>query len=153
VERFWSKTIQDKNTGCINWIAAKDSCGYGSFRIGNKTYHANRVAYELANGEFDKSLHVLHKCDNPSCVNPNHLFLGTHQDNMTDMSNKKRLPDRRGMLNNSAKLTEKDVLSIRSFIKTKLSQREIAAIFGVHQVQISSIKHGHTWGHLQEVGI
>lgn len=86
LEKLYSKVERDPLTGCFNWIAAKCNDGYGQICIGNKKIRrAHRVSYQLHYGVDPLGLCVLHKCDNPSCVNPQHLFLGTHTDNMRDM--------------------------------------------------------------------
>ena len=87
-DRFWSKV--DKTHGCWNWTGYRDDSGYGVVRFGGSARRSHRVSYEIHFGEFDKELKVLHRCDNPSCVNPDHLFLGTHAANMVDMVEKKR---------------------------------------------------------------
>ena len=83
MERFWSK-VQKIDGGCWLWIAYRDSKGYGSFGLDGKVRKAHRVAYELTYGPLPEGAHVLHSCDNPSCVNPQHLRAGTHVDNMRD---------------------------------------------------------------------
>ena len=145
MERFWSKTVKNEKNGCINWIASKNKCGYGQFRIGNKILYANRVSYELSIGGIPKNMEVCHKCDNPACVNPDHLFLGTHKDNMNDASVKKRFPNRKGQNNPSAKLTENDIRDIKILLQTDLSQRKIGLLFSVGQTTISDIKMGKNW--------
>lgn len=86
--------LTDKSGECWNWIGTKNRNGYGIIFWGSKKHKprkmATRVAYEIAYGPFDKSLYVCHKCDNPSCVRPDHLFLGTQFDNMRDCAKKKR---------------------------------------------------------------
>ena len=88
---FWDKVDKSDN-GCWLWIAAKNEHGYGCFRYRNVLYKAHRVAWEQVNGTIQNDKFVLHRCDNPSCVNPLHLFLGTQLDNMRDMLNKGRNP-------------------------------------------------------------
>ena len=96
--RFWSK-VDKKPSGCWEWLGHRNEKGYGHFAIvGQYPRAAHRVAYRLANGHFDDSLFVCHRCDNPSCVNPDHLFLGTQQDNMDDMVQKGRSCDRTGRI-------------------------------------------------------
>ena len=79
--------------GCWEWTGRKSRTNYGicNIKFDNEQYYLiHRIFYRLANGSFNKSLHVLHECDNPTCVNPDHLFLGTHLDNMRDMAKKVR---------------------------------------------------------------
>lgn len=86
MERFWSRV--DRSGECWIWNGSKQSGGYGQISINNKMIYAHRYSFYLANGFYPKE--VLHTCDNPSCVNPQHLRGGTHQDNMKDMANKGR---------------------------------------------------------------
>lgn len=88
LERFWSKV--QKTDSCWLWKGAKNQFGYGFFRLGSRNEVAHRVSYNWIKGEIPSGLLVLHTCDNPSCVNPDHLFIGTHSDNMRDMYRKKR---------------------------------------------------------------
>ena len=82
IERLFSKT--KLNGTCIEWVRFKDAQGYGRFAVNKESKRANRVVYELCKGTIGKDLHVCHSCDNPSCINPNHLWLGTNADNMRD---------------------------------------------------------------------
>jgi hypothetical protein len=101
--------------------------------------YAHRVSWELANGPILNNLHVLHKCDNPPCVNPKHLFLGTHYDNMKDAIKKGRMPPH--------KLTKKDVLEIRK-VGPLFTQRKLAEIYGVSHRHICRILRGEKWAHI-----
>ena len=87
-DRFWQKV--EKNEGCWIWTGSKSKLGYGYFQINNKTKYAHRVSKELRHGSIAEGLVVCHKCDNPSCVNPDHLFIGTMKDNMLDKMKKGR---------------------------------------------------------------
>ena len=87
IERFWSKVDIKDDDSCWMWTAAKlVNFGYGAFGVrGSVVERAHRMSYYLVKGDIPKGLHVLHKCDNPPCCNPSHLFLGTDQDNVDDM--------------------------------------------------------------------
>jgi HNH endonuclease len=148
LERFWSKVTLYGENDCWNWTASKLPFGYGQFglggRKGQKSCRAHRISYALANGIFDRKLKVLHECDNPSCVNPKHLFLGSQLDNMRDMFSKgrgrpARLP---GAKNGSAKLTQKQVDEIRN---TTGKVRDIAIQYGIGKSQVSNIRRGASW--------
>ena len=90
-ERFEEKFITVPECGCWLWIATTPGFGYGLFKLPHKNpRQAHRVSWEIYNGHIPDGMYVLHHCDTPSCVNPRHLFLGTHQDNVTDCVNKKR---------------------------------------------------------------
>lgn len=93
-ERFDEYTYPEPNTGCFIWAGPEDGKGYGVLFLGrrNHTKSAHRFAWERANGPIPKRLCVCHKCDTPCCVNPDHLFLGTHLQNMNDMARKWRSP-------------------------------------------------------------
>jgi HNH endonuclease len=130
------ETKFDKVDGCWEWKAYKNQDGYGRIRRNRRLENAHRVSYELYIGP-PGDLHVLHKCDNPSCVNPDHLFLGTDQDNMTD----KRYKGRGG----TNKLTEDEVRLIRADVRL---HREIATTYGVTIPLISMIKRNKIWKHL-----
>jgi hypothetical protein len=88
MEKFWNKV--KKSDGCWEWTGHTGSKGYGRFRVNNKFYGAHRFSWMLTNGEIPKGIFVCHQCDNPSCVRPSHLFLGTPKDNTQDMIRKKR---------------------------------------------------------------
>lgn len=103
--RFWEK-VKKTPAGCWLWMGSKEHFGHGHIGNKGKMLKAHRLAWEFENGKIPDGLHCLHKCDNPSCVNPSHLFLGTHQDNMRDMISKNR---------QSSKLTKKQVIKMRQY--------------------------------------
>lgn len=123
-ERFNNKVLFCAN-GCWEWQGELDRYGYGKFRCGVHILKAHRYSYELAYGEFDKSLHVLHKCDNPKCVNPAHLFLGTNQDNIADKIQK----GRQKFTIHHLTITEKEL--IVQALREAQSKQQIAARFGI----------------------
>ncbi len=132
--------------GCWVWTAGKGIGGYGRMRVGLKTRYTHRLSYEIYCGPIAKGLHVLHRCDNPSCINPEHLFLGTHAQNMADRDAKGRQARQSGETNPLAKLSEADVLAIKS--AKGLRQRELAEKYGVSRGHISFIRTGKKWCHL-----
>ena len=134
-ERFWEKV--EKSAGCWNWIAGKHRDGYGHLKIKGKMELAHRVVIELEGADIPSGLCVCHSCDNPACVNPDHLFFGTHQDNMHDRDKK----DRQG----ATKLTRDEADCIRR-CKGRITQQRLGEIFGVTQTNISAIHTGKTWG-------
>jgi hypothetical protein len=146
MERMDFYTHPEPNSGCHLWIGAVKDTGYGKLCFGGKTHSAPRLAWELTKGKIPKGLWVLHRCDTPACVNPDHLFLGTHVDNMEDMKIKGRQPKNRGMESSHPKLSNNQVLAIRKSIG---SQRTIAKQFNIHPTMVHLIKTGKRWGHLQ----
>lgn len=145
---------EDEATDCWIWIGGKVKVGYGIMRNedGNKEL-AHRVSYRLFISDFDADLRVLHRCDNPACVNPKHLFLGTQSDNMKDMWNKQRHPTvnmgrpsstMKGENNVKAKLTRDDILFIRNH-SHEYRQDELAKMFGVKSPAIWKIIHNYNW--------
>ena len=127
---------------CIEWQGTKTKKGYGRKWFKGRLWQAHRVAYLKAYGPFDLTLCVCHHCDNPSCVNPEHLFLGTHQDNAIDRSQKGRNPDQRGSKSVLAKLTDQNVQEIRASTKTC---EQLAQEFNMSKSQISKIKNRVCW--------
>lgn len=148
--RLLSHVKKDVRTGCWVWTGGKYPAGYGKTYDGytkegkiNITY-AHRVMWKCVNGD-PGVYHVLHTCDNPSCVNPDHLFLGNHADNMRDMALKGRSPYGKLHPRGSSKLTKKDVMNIR---KSKLPYRTLSYRYGVSETQISRIRCMRSWEHI-----
>lgn len=144
-ERLLTKVKKSSEGGCWKWIGSKDRKGYGRIWNGARTCFAHRASFELFCGPIPDGMHVCHRCDNPCCVNPKHLFLGTQADNMADRDAKGRQACQRGASNNRAKLTDSDVLAIR---ESKEKQRLIAQRFGVSQQIVSCIRTNKRWVHL-----
>lgn len=140
-ERFLAKV--DKSGECWLWTGCLDKDGYGKFRIKKKIFRTHRISYELYVEPIPDGLYVCHHCDNPSCVNPDHLFVGTSKDNMRDMISKSH--NRKGQNNSNAKLTSKQVCEIRERIANGEKQITLAKEFGVVQTTVSSIKCRKRW--------
>jgi len=147
-------------SGCIEWLGGKYTNGYGEFHYKGKLTGAHRVAYRLQVGEIPKGKEILHSCDNPGCVNTNHLSTGTRVENMQDMNAKGRgnhkakgrsgskdMPWTKGSGNSTAKLTEKDIPVIRNQLKTRMAIH-IAKDFNVSPSAIDRIKQGVAWRHV-----
>lgn len=143
--RFWQKVR--RGDGCWLWTAGTDGRGYGLIgsRHGASPLKAHRVAYTLTHGPIPEGMEVCHRCDNPPCVRPDHLFLGTHGDNMRDAAHKHRLAS--GERRHFAKLTDAAVRSIRTRHATT-RQVDLAAEFGVTPRTIRRVVAGKTWQHL-----
>lgn len=150
-ERFWPKVdTSGGQDACWNWTAAK-SKGYGimSSKRGCSPHKAYRISWELHNGPIPIGLHVLHKCDNAACVNPQHLFVGTHRDNMDDMTFKGRArvasKAHHGEKNSSSKLTEDQVREIRRLGNDGIPASEIARAFRISRPVCSKIIRRELW--------
>lgn len=135
-ERFEEKILKIPG-GCWEWLACKNNKGYGLFSINSRPVAAHRVSYRLYSGLLKPTEDLLHTCDNPACVNPAHLIIGTHQDNMTDMVLKGRV---------KKKLTE---VQVRQILTDSRDLKTIAVEFGVTFQNISKIKLRKSWRHLQ----
>lgn len=146
-ERFQLKVVDGGD--CHLWTGHIDQTGRGLFTINGQRMQASRASWVLNFGEIPMGAYVCHKCDNPRCVNPDHLFLGTHQDNMTDCKNKRR--NSFGERHGRAKLTEADVLSMFSMMgKRYFEQREIAKHFGISAAMVNLIVKNKKWTYLRK---
>ena len=149
IERFWSKV--DKSGGdnsCWHWTNARDSCGYGKFWFIDYTMPAHRFSWFLVNGKIPQHQpFICHKCDNPSCVNPSHLFAGDSDDNILDMMIKDR--HLKGEDNGAARLTNAQVNQIRKLYATgATTSRKLGRQFNVGKSTILRILRGKCWAHL-----
>lgn len=161
---FWAKVDKRGEDECWPWTGARDPRGYGRFCIWRlrRTLLASRISYVLSTGEDPGLLNVLHRCDNPPCVNPFHLFPGTDRDNAMDASAKGRMkwkPDHatrkcpeitpHGENHYRAKLTSEDVTAIRALHAAgTFNQKELGGMFGVNGSNINMIVHRKKWRHL-----
>lgn len=166
--RFLSKITVSKS-GCWDWKGSKNKKGYGAFHVGGSVMLAHRVSYSLFNSNDPLELLTCHTCDNPGCVNPDHLFLGTNQDNMIDMHKKNRgnrpagnrhyaktSPLRTTFGKNpligedafGSKLKAEYVTEIRKLKKSGVSTREICNTYSIHRVTLYDLIHRRTWRHV-----
>lgn len=147
VERFWQKVNPgDGGPGCWTWQAGKDRQGYGIF-AGPNSARAHRASWELFRGPIPSGAIICHHCDNPGCVNPAHLFLGTPKQNTADMLRKGR--EAKGARHGLAKLTDQKVRDIRRLHGAGVSQYDLADLFRVSQPAIGAIVRRKTWRHVQ----
>lgn len=150
-ERFENKILLIPESTCWHWCGAKNSDGYGSFQVEGKTQGAHRVSYQLYIGEIPCGLCVCHSCDTRGCVNPAHMFLGSHRDNMRDMTAKNRKCYKfvTGSNNHLSNLTEADIATIRNKHKSgAYYYKDLAEEFGVSLSSIAKIVTRKTWRHL-----
>lgn len=146
---FDARLALRNKTGCLEWTGSATPHGYGRVRIAGTVWLAHRFAYTRAFGPIPAGMNVCHRCDNTSCCNPEHLFLGTQGDNVKDMAAKGRTADRRGEANGSAKLTMRKVRTIRRLRAMGASRAELAAKFGLSGRSIANIELGKTWAHVE----
>lgn len=144
VADFWDRL--NKTEACWLWTGAAGPDGYGTIRLHGKWWRSNRLAWTLAYGEIPPGQWVLHRCDNPRCCRPDHLFLGTAADNSIDMIRKSRGGWQRRPHRPGAKLTEVQVAEIRALRETGESQTAIARKYGMDPSSVSRICTGEYWG-------
>lgn len=147
--RVLDKVSPVPEAGCWLWTGATWAHGRPQLRVADKLVLASRFAYEAFVGPIPCGMHVCHKCDTPLCVNPDHLFVGAHADNMRDRNKKGRQARLRGESNGHARLSEADVLAIKSlYAKGVASTEAIGREFGVSGRQVRYILRGKAWAHL-----
>jgi hypothetical protein len=144
-EMMWRYVAVADADDCWLWQGSTDM-RYGTFRIGRKMVKAHRLAYEQTHGPIPRGYEVCHRCDTTLCVNPQHLFIGTHADNMRDRNEKGRLAygERMGI----ARLKDADVRRIRQLAAEGTLQREIASLFGIDSGHVSKIVNRRAWRRL-----
>lgn len=145
-ELFWAKVDVGEPDECWEWQAYRTALGYGQVRRDGKTYTTSRYVMGLQPGD---GLEAMHTCDNPPCVNPAHLVVGTHAENMADMRRKGRGSAPRGADNPKSKLTAEQVAEIRErHLVGGETQTALAEEFGVSQVAVHYIVHRRSWKHV-----
>lgn len=148
-ERFWSKVR--KSDGCWEWTGARVK-GYGRFRLHGRSRQAHAVAYELAHGPIPEGRMVCHHCDNRRCVRPEHLYAGTHQDNMDDVVARHRSPPGQGAppgeRNGAARLTAARVREMRARRSAGESYASLSVSFGVSVGCVFKVTRRETWRHV-----
>jgi len=158
IEKFWSNVDVKGPDDCWEWKLSKFRRGYGQSRFNGRNMQTHRIAWIVENGDIPQGILVCHKCDNPGCVNPSHLFLGTHVDNMADMVSKGRQCKgdfnaarrikgmRAGVKNGRAKITDNEAAQIRQLYACGgVKQKDLGKRFGINQRMISAIVLGKNW--------
>jgi hypothetical protein len=143
----WFKSKLQPNGDCLEWQGPCVGRGYGavSHRELDRQLIASRVAYIIAHGTIDQKLHVLHTCDNQPCCNPDHLYAGTHAENMKDASDRMRFKLRIGPANHNAKLTNEQVASARALHASGISGNVLSKKFGIAQTTMARILRGKAY--------
>ena len=148
--RFWPKV--DRSGGpeaCWPWTGSKRSTGYGGFNFDGRNLKAHRVAFSLATGEDPAGRVVCHRCDNPPCCNPAHLFMADQRTNLSDMRRKRRASCGRGEGNGRARISSAQVTEIRRrYAAGGISYKALASEYGVAESTIGHAVEGRTWRHL-----
>jgi predicted XRE-type DNA-binding protein len=143
-EDFWRRVTRSEL--CREWQGPRDRKGYGLTTWRGRSAHTHRLAWELTYGPVPPGMCVLHRCDNPPCCEPTHLFLGTRADNAADAMTKGR--HTRGEMVGTAKLTTAKVFAVRSFVRAGYPQMEVANLFGCNTSTISRIARQESWKHV-----
>lgn len=147
IARFWAAV--DRSGDCWVWTRSRKKFGYGRFMLNGKQWIATRVSWVIAFGPIPPGKHVLHACDNPPCVRPSHLFIGTNSDNVADRAAKGRSFHPFGSLSGKSKLDEAAVIAIRSsYDSGAASSTQLAAQYGVTPGLIGQIITGRIWKHV-----
>ena len=151
VIRFWKYVNKKSENECWEFMSHRDKKGYGIFSIKHKNIKAHRFSYILVHGEIPEGLLIRHfVCDNPCCVNPSHLLIGTNADNSNDCVSKNR--NRKGKDINTCKLTEEEVLEIRRlYAERVMLVKDLSNMFGVDRHQILNVATGRSWKHINKL--
>lgn len=147
-DRIMDLCVPEPNSGCWIWTGAQRSNGYGTVCYRRKHYKAHRLSWEAFRGPIPDGLWVLHKCDTPICVNPDHLFLGTAKNNTDDMWRKGRGARQTGESHPRCRLREAQVIEIRRLAAEGMSRRRLAEMFGVGQGTVQHVVTRQTWRHV-----
>jgi hypothetical protein len=148
LRNFWKKVDRRGDDECWNWKAQR-SKGYGKFDVGGMPHRAHRISFQMHPRILMPGEHALHDCDNPSCVNPAHLFAGTHTDNMRDMFKKGRRTQPRGEKQGRSKLKEREVAAIRQKYSSGYTNKvHLAKAHGVSRSLVAAIVERKIWKHV-----
>lgn len=147
MKRFDDKIFYSPD-GCWYWTGARTPLGYGTFSLNRKSYRAHRLSYQMHKGDIPEGLCVCHSCDNRLCVNPDHLWLGTVQENSIDMVKKGRRHDNAGEKHGNCKINTEQAITIKSLLGEGVRMAEISKRIQIPYETIRNIKRGDTWKHI-----
>lgn len=150
VESLTARTTPEPNTGCWIYTGGLNGAGYGRVRHERGYVLTHRLMYELVTGSRPVGLEVCHRCDNPPCCNPDHLFAGTHAQNMADSARKNRTRRGESAKTSRAKLTDADVREIRAKLMQGATRAQMASTYSLTRATICAIHLRHSWKHLEE---
>ena len=142
-ERFWEKVYPEPNTGCLLWSGAASSTRYGHMWVEGRVRYATHVSWRLHTGQWPAQ-HMLHRCDTPACVNPDHLFEGSQQENIADCVRKGRKNSPRGERHYASKLKDSQVAEIRRRAREGERGVDLAREFGIAKQTVSNFRHGRS---------
>ena len=151
-QRLERNSIPEPNSGCLLWTGAVDHSGHGVITIWDDEYEKSittsphRIAWQLHRGPIPERMLVCHKCDVPSCINPDHLWLGTNDENMADMVAKGRAAKPKGTKHPNSKLTDDDIRAIRRSLKSGV---DVAREYGISTANVSLIRSRKAWPHVE----
>jgi hypothetical protein len=151
-EHFWSKVDRSASTACWLWGDSVDRHGYGQYHVYGRRWAAHRFSWTISVGKIPDGIRVLHRCDNPPCVRPDHLFLGTPADNSADMVQKQRARQgvpTPGEQHPNAKLTTAQVKAIRARRAAGEGPKSIAKDFGIRPASVGNIAARRAWRHVE----
>lgn len=152
IDRIRDGSTHNEDSKCVEWNRHCNADGYGMLWLNGKSERTHRASWIAHKGEIPKGMHVLHKCDNRKCVNQDHLFLGTHADNMADKVKKSRQArpaGKRGEAHYKTTLTNDDVVDMRIMLcNESTSYRAMALLYDVSPMTVCNIKNRNTWTHI-----
>lgn len=154
LEKLHAFSVKNEVSGCVEWIKGKTKAGYGQMHVPKSgrngvPVYCHVIAYKEIHGDIPQGMYVLHKCDNRACVNPDHLFLGTHLDNILDMLEKRRQP--KGQDKTQSKLRDTDVFGIYEKHEQGVTMYKMAKDLMVSYSTVYDIVRGKTWKHLYAI--